>query len=155
MAECLEGEARVVVLAARRDALILLSVEELGEDDGGDGEEDEAEELVVDAEDEAGAVAVEALVNLNSIERWKGKGGQRRELFDSDFCMILAGLVLSGRCTYHGEGGEGLRDEAGDRGGEHRLLGHGSLGDGGLGDCGGGEMRGAGEIRQIDVKTRY
>mmetsp|Transcript_10784 Transcript_10784/g.48975 ORF Transcript_10784/g.48975 Transcript_10784/m.48975 type:complete len:223 (+) Transcript_10784:94-762(+) len=136
MAECLEGEARVVVLAARRDALILLSVEELGEDDGGDGEEDEAEELVVDAEDEAGAVAVEALVNLNSIERWKGKGGQRRELFDSDFCMILAGLVLSGRCTYHGEGGEGLRDEAGDRGGEHRLLGHGSLGDGGLGDGG-------------------
>ena len=134
MAECLEGEARVVVLAARRDALILLSVEELGEDDGGDGEEDEAEELVVDAEDEAGAVAVEALVNLNSIERWKGKGGQRRELFDSDFCMILAGLVLSGRCTYHGEGGEGLRDEAGDRGGEHSLLGHGSLGDGGLGD---------------------
>ena len=96
MAECLEGEARVVVLAARFDALILLSVEELGEDDGGDGEEDEAEELVVDAEDEAGAVAVEALVNLNSIERWKGKGGQRRELFDSDFCMILAGLVLSG-----------------------------------------------------------
>lgn len=60
--------------------------------------------------------------------------------------MILAGLVLSGRCTYHGEGGEGLRDEAGDRGGEHRLLGHGSLGDGGLGDCGGGEMRGAGKI---------
>ena len=75
MAECLEGEARVVGLAARRDAFILLSVEELGEDDGGDGEEDEAEELVVDAEDEAGAVAVEALVNLNSIERWKGKGG--------------------------------------------------------------------------------
>ena len=151
MAECLEGEARVVVLAARRDALILLSVEELGEDDGGDGEEDEAEELVVDAEDEAGAVAVEALVNLNSIERWKGKGGQRRELFDSDFCMILAGLVLSGRCTYHGEGGEGLRDEAGDRGGEHRLLGHGSLGDGGLGDCGGGEMRGNWSDRRQDA----
>ena len=99
MAECLEGEARVVVLAARRDALILLSVEELGEDDGGDGEEDEAEELVVDAEDEAGAVAVEALVNLNSIERWKGKGGQRRELFDSDFCMILAGFSLGGART--------------------------------------------------------
>lgn len=68
-AECLEGEARVVVLAARRDAFILLSVEELGEDDGGDGEEDEAEELVVDAEDEAGAVAVEALVNLNGKGR--------------------------------------------------------------------------------------
>ena len=96
-AECLEGEARVVVLAARRDALILLSVEELGEDDGGDGEEDEAEELVVDAEDEAGAVAVEALVNLNSIERWKGKGGQGRELFDSVFCMmILAGFSSRG-----------------------------------------------------------
>ena len=60
----LEGEAGVVVLAARRDALILLRVEELGEDEGGDGEEDEAEDLVVDAEDEAGAVAVEALVNL-------------------------------------------------------------------------------------------
>ena len=66
----LEGEAGVVVLAARRDALILLRVEELGEDEGGDGEEDEAEELVVDAEDEAGAVAVEALVNLRG-----GKGG--------------------------------------------------------------------------------
>jgi hypothetical protein len=92
-AECLEGEARVVVLAARRDALILLSVEELGEDDGGDGEEDEAEELVVDAEDEAGAVAVEALVNLNES---KGKG-QGRELFDSVFCMmILAGFSSRG-----------------------------------------------------------
>ena len=95
-AECLEGEARVVVLAARRDAFILLSVEELGEDDGGDGEEDEAEELVVDAEDEAGAVAVEALVNLNSIERWKGKGVVRGELFDSVFCMILAGFSSRG-----------------------------------------------------------
>jgi uncharacterized protein YfaA (DUF2138 family) len=73
MAECLEGEARVVVLAAHRDALILLSVEELGEDDGGDGEEDEAEELVVDAEDEAGAVAVEALVNLNQSSDGKGR----------------------------------------------------------------------------------
>ena len=73
MAECLEGEARVVVLAARRDALILLSVEELGEDDGGDGEEDEAEELVVDAEDEAGAGAVEALVNLNELSDGKGR----------------------------------------------------------------------------------
>ena len=60
-------------------------------------------------------------------------------------------VLFSGRCTYHGEGGEGLRDEAGDRGGEHRLLGHGSLGDGGLGDCGGGEMRGNWSDRRQDA----
>lgn len=44
------------------------------------------------------------------------------------------GWGYGGARTHHGEGGEGLRDEAGDRGGEHSLLGHGSLGDGGLGD---------------------
>jgi len=44
------------------------------------------------------------------------------------------GWGYGGARTHHGEGGEGLRDEASDRGGEHSLLGHGSLGDGGLGD---------------------
>ena len=77
----LEGEAGVVVLAARRDALILLRVEELGEDEGGDGEEDEAEDLVVDAEDEAGAVAVEALVNLRGEGRGPVSGFASRLIF--------------------------------------------------------------------------
>ena len=72
----LEGEARVVVLAARADARILLGAVEGAEDEEGHGEEDEAEGLVVDAEDEAGAVAVEALVdNREGGERLGGEGG--------------------------------------------------------------------------------
>jgi hypothetical protein len=72
----LEGEAGVVVLAARGDARILLGAVEGGEDEEGHGEEDEAEGLVVDAEDEAGAVAVEALVdNREGGERLGGEGG--------------------------------------------------------------------------------
>lgn len=36
--------------------------------------------------------------------------------------------------THHGEGGESVGGEGGDRGGEGNLLGDGSLGDDGLGD---------------------
>ena len=72
----LEGEARVVVLAARGDARILLGDVEGAEDEDGHGEEDEAEGLIVDAEDETGAVAVEALVdNREGGERLGGEGG--------------------------------------------------------------------------------
>ena len=75
-AACSEGETGVVVLAARLDAFVLLRGVKLREDERWDGEEDEAEELVVEAEDEAGAVAVEALVNLEE-EGVCERGGER------------------------------------------------------------------------------
>lgn len=60
----LQGETGVVIGAATLDERVLLGGVEQAEDEDGDGEEDEAEGLIVDAEDEAGAVTVEALVNL-------------------------------------------------------------------------------------------
>ena len=79
MLKHLQGEAGVVVGATRLDAGVLLGTVEGAEDEDGDGEEDEAEGLIVHAEDEAGAVTVEALVDLLCVVGVEEKKKRRRK----------------------------------------------------------------------------
>ena len=80
-----QREAGVVVLAASHDVRVLgVGGVVEAEDERGHKEQDEAEGLVVDAEDEAGAVAVEALVHDSKRgERLRREGGRGCLLYTS------------------------------------------------------------------------
>ena len=74
----LQGKSRVVILAALHDVPVR-GVRDVvqAENQSGDGEQDEAQGFVVDAENEPGAIAVEALVNhREGGERLRGEGGE-------------------------------------------------------------------------------
>ena len=90
----LQVQAAVGVLKVTK---VLLAVEEDGPDEAGDADDHPAERGVVDAEGQAGAVAVEALVD----DRERGRRGQERGR-GRDGGGGLLGLLLQRRVAADG-----------------------------------------------------